>query len=33
MAVLKKETSTVAVSTPEKGIPVWLRMAGLTTII
>ncbi len=33
MRVLKKETRTVAVSTPEKGIPVWLRMAGFTTII
>jgi len=33
MRVLKKETRTVAVSTPEKGMPVWLRMAGFTTII
>src|SRR5271170_1466202 len=31
--VLKNETRTVAVRTPEKGMPVWLRMAGLTTII
>src|SRR5215475_1858400 len=33
MRVLKNETRTVAVSTPEKGMPVWLRIDGFTTII
>ncbi len=30
---LKTHTITVAVNTPLKGIPVWLRMAGFTTMI
>src|SRR5882757_3817899 len=31
--LLKKQTSIVAVDTAGKDIPVWLNMAGLTTII
>jgi hypothetical protein len=31
--LLKNDTSTVAVSTPLKGRPAWLRMAGLTTMM
>jgi hypothetical protein len=33
MILLKADTNTVAVKTPEKGIPALLIMAGLTTII
>lgn len=33
MVLLKKQTSTVAVSTAEKGIPAWLNIEGLTTIM